>query len=91
MNDTTLPPAGSGPWWRYPLVWMVFAGPAIVVVAGFVTLYIALAVPDPVIDQDYYRKGVEINRTLSDKKLMPAMAGRNHAATPESDVPAPKR
>ncbi|MGO4393521.1 FixH family protein [Variovorax sp. M-6] len=78
------------PWYRFPLVWMVIGGPAVVVVASFVTLWLAIATPDPVVDQDYYRKGVEINRTLADKKLMPAVAGRNHAATPGSAVPLPK-
>ena len=75
------------PWWRFPLVWMVVGGPGLVVIASFVTLWLALAQPDPVVDADYYRKGVEINRTLADKKLMPAMAGRNHAATPGSELP----
>ncbi|MDM0107422.1 FixH family protein [Variovorax sp. J22R24] len=79
------------PWWRFPLVWMVIAGPGVVVVASFVTLWLALGTPDPVVDQDYYRKGVEINRTLVDKKLMPAVAGRNHAATPDADVAVPRK
>ena len=86
-NDATKP---CPPWYRFPLVWMVIGGPGVVVVASFVTLWLAIATPDPVVDQDYYRKGVEINRTLADKKLMPAVAGRNHAATPGSAVPLPK-
>lgn len=73
----------SGPWWKYPLVWMVIAGPAIVVVAGFVTLWLAIRTPDPVVAGDYYRRGIEINQTLArDKSLAPAQQGRNHAATP---------
>jgi len=79
------------PWWRFPLVWMVMAGPALVVIASFVTLWLALRTPDPVVASDYYRRGIEINRSLADKKLMPALAGRNHAATPDADVPAPRR
>ena len=75
------------PWWRFPLVWMVISGPALVVVASFATLWVAIRVPDPVVSEDYYREGVEINRTRVDKKLMPALAGRNHAATPGEDVP----
>lgn len=75
----------SGPWWRYPLVWMVIAGPAAVVVAGFATLWLALRTPDPVVAGDYYRRGMEINQTLArDKSLAPAQQGRNHAATPAS-------
>jgi hypothetical protein len=37
------------PWWRYPMVWLVISGPAVVVVAGFATLAIAITHPDPVI------------------------------------------
>lgn len=75
--------ADSGPWWKYPLVWMVISGPAIVVVAGFATLWLAIRTPDPVVAGDYYRRGIEINQTLAqDKSLAPAQQGRNHAATP---------
>jgi hypothetical protein len=75
--------ADSGPWWKYPLVWMVIAGPAAVVVAGFVTLWLAIRTPDPVVTGDYYRRGIEINQTLArDKSLAPAQQGRNHAASP---------
>ncbi|MDH6594381.1 hypothetical protein M2165_004270 [Variovorax sp. TBS-050B] len=86
-------PAATAPadaWWRHPLLWMVIAGPALVVVASFVTLWYALATPDPLVSADYYRRGIEINRTLADKKLMPAVAGRNHATTPVEAVPLPR-
>jgi hypothetical protein len=72
------------PWWKFGHVWMIIAGPAIVVVAGFVTLYLALHRPDPVLSEDYYRKGNEINKTLEapgSAALAPAVQARNHAAT----------
>lgn len=71
------------PWWKFGHVWLVIAGPAIVVVAGFFTLYLALKYPDPVIDKDYYRKGLEINQTLANPvaSMAPAVQGRNHAQT----------
>lgn len=71
------------PWWKYGYVWLVIAGPAVVVVASFVTLYLAIRYPDPVVAQDYYRKGIEINQTLGNNvsSLAPAVQGRNHAAT----------
>ncbi len=70
-------------WWRFGHVWLVVGGPAVVVVASFVTLYFAVSGQDPVLDEDYYRKGIEINKTLADnpQSLVPAMEGRNHAAT----------
>lgn len=71
------------PWWKHGHVWLLISGPAAVVVASLVTAWIAVASPDPVVAEDYYRRGIEINRTLArDKALMPALQARNHAATP---------
>jgi len=74
----------SAPWWKHGFVWMVIAGPAIVVVAGIATLVIAVRMPDPVVEADYYRRGVEINKALAarTRSHLPAQQGRNHAATP---------
>lgn len=73
------------PWWKHGHVWLLIAGPATVIVAGIATLMLALRTPDPVVAEDYYRRGIEINKTLAaqDRALMPAQQGRNHAATPE--------
>ncbi len=72
------------PWYRHGHVWLVIAGPALVVVASFVSAYLAISRPDPVIDADYYRRGMEINKTLAAnaRAKLPALEGRNHAATP---------
>lgn len=89
MNDLpqAIPPP-SPPWWTHGLVWLVIAGPVAVIVAGLVTVWIAVRSPDPVVAEDYYRRGVEINKTLArDKALMPALQGRNHAATPPATAP----
>lgn len=97
-NSTATPTAEAAqPWWKYPLVWMIIAGPTIVVIAGFITLWLAIQQPDPVVVEDYYRRGVEINKELNkaphkeaakpSHTLSPAMSGRNHAATPEKDSP----
>jgi hypothetical protein len=80
----------SKPWWKYGYVWMFIAGPAAVVLAGFYTFWLAVTIPDPVVAQDYYQQGLDINKTLADKKnaaLAPALKGRNHAATPLHDRP----
>jgi uncharacterized protein len=73
----------SPPWWTFGHVWLVIAGPAVVVVAGFFTLFLALRWPDPVVDEDYYRKGIDINKSLeaNSASLVPAVQARNHAAT----------
>jgi hypothetical protein len=38
---------------------------------------------DTVVDEDYYRKGIELNQNLgaAPTNLAPAMQARNHAAT----------
>jgi hypothetical protein len=86
----TTPDQEAQPWWRYGHVWLIIAGPALVVVAGFVTLIIAIRVPDPVVADDYYRRGLDINKTLAaekDLQLAPAMQARNHVVTPKPEVP----
>ncbi|MBS0426277.1 MAG: FixH family protein [Proteobacteria bacterium] len=68
---------------------MVVGGPAIVVVAAVYTAWLAMRSPDPVVESDYYRRGIEINRALSGTTAMlPAQAGRNHAMTPTRDLPS---
>ncbi len=76
-------PIAPQPWWKFGHVWLVIAGPVVVVIAGFVTLYLAVRTPDPVVTPDYYRQGIEINKTLQapDIREAPAMQARNHAAT----------
>ncbi|HWI81189.1 FixH family protein [Ramlibacter sp.] len=79
----TTPVSPSAPWWTFGHVWLLIAGPAIVIVAGVVTAWLAVSTPDPVVDADYYRRGLEINKQLAaEKALLPALQGRNHAATP---------
>jgi len=82
MTDSNEPK----PWWKHGHVWLVISGPAVVVVAGFVTLWIAVVRPDPVVAEDYYRQGMEINQQLArERAMLPAQQGRNHAATPTAE------
>lgn len=82
-HPQSLAEVSAAPWWRFGHVWLVLAGPAVVVVACCITFYLAAAGQDPVVDADYYRKGTEINKTLggSAASLAPAKDARNHAAT----------
>ena len=79
----------AAPWWKFGHVWLVLAGPLVVIVAGFITLWLAMSRPDPVVAEDYYQRGIDINKTLAhpEKSLAPAMKGRNHAATPPEAQP----
>ncbi len=53
------------PWYRNPMVWMVIALPATAVVAGLLTVYIAVANQDSLVVDDYYKEGQAINQELS--------------------------
>ena len=64
----------TGPWWKFGYVWLIVAGPAIVVVASLVTAYLAVTRPDPLVTQDYYRKGIEINKTPADDAKAASLA-----------------
>ena len=53
------------PWYREPLVWMVLAIPAAAVVVGAVMLVLANATWDGLVADDYYQRGLQINRSLA--------------------------
>lgn len=79
----------SPPWWKFGHVWMVFAGPAIVVVASFITLYLAITIPDPVITSYGQVESSDSATPQTNSgagNAAPAMQARNHAAT---GVPPP--
>ena len=84
MNDKQ-----GQPWWKFGHVWMVVSGPAIVIVASFFTLYLAITIPDPVSYEPGHRQADRIDAPKMDDapNLAPAMQARNHAAT---GVPASK-
>jgi hypothetical protein len=48
-----------------PWPWILMAGPAIVVVAGLVTAWLAVRSDDGLVFDDYYKQGLAINQTLS--------------------------
>lgn len=77
------------PWWKFGHVWMVFAGPAVVVVASFITLYLAIKVPDPVVTSyGQVAPSGAVQPDASTTNMAPAIQARNHAAT---GVPAPAK
>jgi hypothetical protein len=53
------------PWYRHRWPWILMSGPAIVLVAGVITTWIAFASADGLVAEDYYRKGLGINKTLA--------------------------
>jgi len=69
MNRTETPL----PWWRVGMMWLVVMGPALVVVASFVTLGLAVRGGD---------RPLPVETTSHAHALTPAQLARNHAATP---------
>ena len=57
------------PWYRNPMVWLVIFFPSLAVVAGTITIMIAMNTEDGLVVDDYYKKGLEINQVINhDKK-----------------------
>jgi len=52
----------SGPWYREPWPWLIMLGPAVVIVAGVATAYLAVISNDGLVADDYYKQGLAINR-----------------------------
>lgn len=69
-NDGTTQPGGK--WYREPWPWLLMAGPAIVVVAGVITTWIAVSGRDPMVVDDYYKQGLAINRDLARERAAQA-------------------
>ena len=53
------------PWYKHRIVWLMLGLPLVVVVASFITLYLAIKTDDGVIDDDYYKQGLAINQDLA--------------------------
>ena len=51
-------------WYREPWPWLLMAGPAAAVVASAVTVWLAVATSDGLVEDDYYKRGLAINRDL---------------------------
>src|SRR5690349_15944227 len=58
-------------WYYHPWPWLLFAGPLAVVVASLATAWIAYRSDDGVVAQDYYKRGLLVNRLLPKDALPP--------------------
>lgn len=52
------------PWYRHRWPWLLMLGPAIVVVAGIVTVWLAVRSDDGLVADDYYKRGLAINERI---------------------------
>jgi uncharacterized protein len=61
----------SRPWHKEFYVWMMLFFPMLAVVGCIITIILAIKSNDGLVVDDYYKKGLEINRTLErDKKAL---------------------
>ncbi len=65
------PPAN--PWYRERWPWLLMAGPAIVVVAGLYTAWLAVTHEDGLVADDYYKQGLAINQEIRRDSAAAAM------------------
>ena len=79
MSHPTSSEASQRPWWSYGHVWLVISGPLTVVIASFITFYLAAHGQDPVLTHSSVE--VRSNTAESLTTLAPAVQARNHAAT----------
>jgi hypothetical protein len=56
-------------WYREPWPWLLMLGPALVIIAGVVTAYLAVVSNDGLVEDDYYKQGLTVNqRTVRDQR-----------------------
>lgn len=53
------------PWFREPWPWLLASGPLLVVVASFISAWIALNSSDGLVSEDYYRQGLAMQETIA--------------------------
>jgi len=52
------------PWYKERWPWILMAGPATVIVAGVITVYLAIVSNDGLVTDDYYKQGMTVNQQL---------------------------
>lgn len=57
-------PETKRPYYREPMVWMLISIPLASVIMGIVMISLAVSTSDGLVVDDYYKQGLEINRTL---------------------------
>lgn len=52
------------PWYKQRWPWLLIAGPGIVVIAGIITLVMAINSDDGLVTDDYYKQGLAVNQRI---------------------------
>lgn len=54
----------EGPWYKHRWPWLLMMGPFAVMIAGSITMWIAVTQQDALVVDDYYKQGKAINQDL---------------------------
>ena len=65
MPPPISPRTPAPPWYRQRWPWLLMAGPAIVVAASMVTLWLAATTDDAIVADDYYKRGLVDQRAAA--------------------------
>ena len=89
MNTPSSPQQPA--WWTFGHVWLVISGPLLVVVASFISAFVAFQGNDTALQDDPAAMRAVHNLQLNkDRGMAPAMQARNHAATSARPTDASK-
>lgn len=91
-HDMNTPSSPQQPaWWTFGHVWLVISGPLLVVVASFISAFVAFQGNDTALQDDPAAMRAAHNLQLNkDRDMAPAMQARNHAATSARPTDASK-
>ena len=65
---TTTETATQRKWYREPYVWLLICLPLSAVIGGMITIWYAVESNDGLVVDDYYKRGLQINRVLDRDK-----------------------
>lgn len=55
----------NGPWYRQRWPWLLMLPPAVAIVAGAVTIWLAVVTADGLVEDDYYKQGLGVNQRIA--------------------------
>jgi hypothetical protein len=76
-------------WYREPWPWIAMSGPALAVIGCVISIYLAVRGADPVVDEDYYQHGLQINQRLQREQQVKDLRRQTEGQV-ESVRPAPQ-
>lgn len=89
ITDSARAVVASPPWWRFGMVWFVFSGPALVVVASFATMAIAFIGADAEIHAPTAVSAYSI-QIGTESRLPIGAAAKSVDAAPKQTAAAPR-